>query len=86
MKCLCGKKKLRLLQKDPIGRPRVKLIKPTLLENKAPTTKSSEIAHSRCSPVHELIARLVQEGPEKNPVPNMACGILHLWILDWLES
>jgi hypothetical protein len=25
--------------------------------------------------VHELIARLVQEGPQKNPVPNMARGI-----------
>jgi hypothetical protein len=34
------------------------------------------MAHSRCSPVHELIARLVQEGPQKNPVPNMA-SIIH---------
>jgi hypothetical protein len=25
--------------------------------------------------VHKLIARLVQEGPQKNPVPNMASGI-----------
>jgi hypothetical protein len=25
--------------------------------------------------VHELIARLVQEGPEKDPFPNMASGI-----------
>jgi hypothetical protein len=25
--------------------------------------------------VYELIARLVQEGPQKNPVPNMASGI-----------
>jgi hypothetical protein len=35
------------------------------------------MAHSSCSPVHELIARLVQEGPQKNPVPNMASGIHH---------
>jgi hypothetical protein len=28
--------------------------------------------------VHELIVRLVQEGPEKNPVPNMASGIYRL--------
>jgi hypothetical protein len=28
--------------------------------------------------VHELIARLVQEGPEKDLVPNMASGIHHL--------
>jgi hypothetical protein len=33
------------------------------------------MAHSRCSPVHELIARLVHEAPQKNPVPNMASGI-----------
>jgi hypothetical protein len=25
--------------------------------------------------MHKLIARLVQEGPQKNPVPNMASGI-----------
>jgi hypothetical protein len=43
----------------------------------APTTKGPEMAHSRCLPVHELIARLVQEGPQKNPVPNMASGIHH---------
>ena len=67
-----------IAQEDPIGRPRLKLIKPTLLENKAPTTKSPEMAHSRCSPVHELIAHLVQEGPEKNLVPNMASGIHRL--------
>jgi hypothetical protein len=29
-------------------------------------------------PVHELIARLVQEEPQKNPVPNMASSIHHL--------
>jgi hypothetical protein len=63
---------------NPIGRPRLKLIKPTLLENEAPTTKSPEMAHSRCSPVHELIARLVQKGPQKNPVPNMADSIHRL--------
>jgi hypothetical protein len=62
-------------QKDPIRRPRLKLIKPTLLEDKTSTTKSPEMAHSRCSPVHELIAHLVQEGPKKNLIPNMACGI-----------
>jgi hypothetical protein len=58
-----------------ISRPRLKLIKPTLLENEAPTTKSPEMAHPGCPPVHELIARLVQEGPQKNPGPNMASGI-----------
>jgi hypothetical protein len=65
-------------QENLIGGPRLKLIKPTLLENKAPTTKSPEMAHSRCSPVHELIAHLVQEGPKKNLVPNMASGIHRL--------
>jgi hypothetical protein len=65
----------RITQENPIGRPRLKLVKPTLLENKAPTTKSPEMAHSRCSPVHKLITRLVQEGPQKNFVPNMASGI-----------
>jgi hypothetical protein len=64
-----------ITQENLIGRPQLKLIKPALLENEAPTTKSPEMAHSRCSPVHELIARLVQEGPQKNPVPNMASGI-----------
>jgi hypothetical protein len=33
------------------------------------------MAHSRSPPVHKLIARLVQEGPQKDPVPNMASGI-----------
>jgi hypothetical protein len=28
--------------------------------------------------VHELIARLVKEGPEKNPIPNMESSIHHL--------
>jgi hypothetical protein len=28
--------------------------------------------------MHELIARLIQEGPKKNPVPNMASGIHRL--------
>jgi hypothetical protein len=67
-----------ITQENPIGRPRLKLIKPTLLENEAPTTKSPEMAHSRCSPVHELIACLVQEGSQKNLVPNMASGIHRL--------
>jgi hypothetical protein len=67
-----------ITQENPIGGPQLKLIKPTLLENKALTTKSPEMAHSRCSLVHELIARLVQEGPQKNPIPNMASGIHHL--------
>jgi hypothetical protein len=67
-----------ITQENPIGGPRLKLIKPTLLENKAPTAKSLEMAHSRCSPVHELIAHLVQEGPQKNPVLNMASGIHRL--------
>jgi hypothetical protein len=64
-----------ITQENPIGGPRLKLIKPTLLENETPTAKSPEMAHSRCLPVHELISRLVQEGPQKNPVPNMASGI-----------
>jgi hypothetical protein len=67
-----------ITQENPIGGPRLKLIKPTHLENKAPTTKSPEMAHSRCSPVHELIACLVQEGPQKIPIPNMASGIHRL--------
>jgi hypothetical protein len=67
-----------ITQENPIGGPRLKLIKPTLLENKVPTTKSPEMAHSRCSPVHELIARLDQEGPQKNSVPNMASDIHRL--------
>jgi hypothetical protein len=62
-------------EENPIGGPRLKLIKPTLLENKAPATKSPEMAHCRCSPMHELIARLVQEGSQKNPVPNVASSI-----------
>jgi chemotaxis receptor (MCP) glutamine deamidase CheD len=52
-------------------------MKPTLLENEAPTTKIPEMAHYGCSPMHKLIARLVQEGPQKNPLPNMASGIHH---------
>jgi hypothetical protein len=28
--------------------------------------------------MHELMARLVQEGPKKNPVPNMVSGIHRL--------
>jgi hypothetical protein len=67
-----------ITQENPIERPRLKLIKPTILENEALTTKSLEMAHSRCSPVHELIARLIQEGPQKNLVPNMASGIRRL--------
>jgi hypothetical protein len=67
-----------ITQENPIGGPRFKLIKPTLLENKALTTKSPEMAHTRCSPMHELIAHLDQEGPQKNPVPNMASGIHRL--------
>jgi hypothetical protein len=66
-----------ITQENSIGRPRLKLIKPALLENEASTTKSPEMAHSRCSPVHELIARLVPEGPQKNPVPNMTSDIQH---------
>jgi hypothetical protein len=73
MKCL---RMTSITQENPIGRSRLKLIKPTVLENEAPTTKS--LAHSRCSPVYKLIARLVQEGPQKNPVPNMARGIHRL--------
>jgi hypothetical protein len=67
-----------LTQENSIGGLRLKLIKPTLLENKAPTTKSFEMAHSRCSPMNELITRLVQEGMKKNPVPNMTRGIHRL--------
>jgi hypothetical protein len=67
-----------ITQENPIERPRLKLIKPTLLENEASTTKSPEMAHSRCSPLHKHIACLVQEVPQKNPIPNMASGIHHL--------
>jgi hypothetical protein len=62
MKCL---RMTSITLENPIRGPRLKLIKPTLLENKSPTTKSPEMAHSRCSPMHELIACLVQEGPQK---------------------
>jgi hypothetical protein len=64
-----------ITKENPIGRPRLKPILPTLLENGALTPKSPEMAHSRCSPVHKLIARLVQEGPQENPVTKMASGI-----------
>jgi hypothetical protein len=64
-----------ITKENPIRGILLKLIKPTLLENKAPTTKIPEMAHSRCSLVHELIARLVQEGLEKNLVPNVARGL-----------
>jgi hypothetical protein len=67
-----------ITQENSIGGPRLKLMKPTLLENKAPTTKSPEMPHSRCSPVHELITRLLQEGAKKNQIPNMAHGIHRL--------
>jgi hypothetical protein len=70
-----------ITQENSIRGPQLKLIKPTLLENKAPTTKSLEMAHSRCSPVDKLIAHLVQEAPEKNPIPNMARGIHHLSLI-----
>jgi hypothetical protein len=69
---------ISITRENSIGGPRLKLIKPTLLENKAPTTESHEMAHSRCSPLHELIARLVHKSPKKNPVPNMARGIHRL--------
>jgi hypothetical protein len=39
-----------ITQENPIREPRLKLIKPTLLENKAPTTKGLEMPHSRCTP------------------------------------
>jgi hypothetical protein len=55
-----------ITQENPIRRPRLKLIKPTLLENEARTTKNLEMA------------RLVQEGPQKNLIPNMASGIHRL--------
>jgi hypothetical protein len=70
-----------ITQENPIRGPRLKLIKPTLLENKAPTTKHPEMAHSRCSPVHVLIERLVQEDPKKNLVPNMASRIHRLRLI-----
>jgi hypothetical protein len=64
-----------ITQENPIGGPQLKFIKPYLLENKAPTTKSPKMAHSRSSPVHDHIAHLVQGGPQKNQVPNMAISI-----------
>jgi hypothetical protein len=70
-----------ITQENSIGGPHLKLIKPTLLENKALITKSPETAHSRCSPMHELIACLVQESLKKNLVPNMAHGIHHLSLI-----
>jgi hypothetical protein len=67
-----------ITQKDAIRRPWLKLIKPTLLEDKTPTTKSPEMTCSRCSPMHELIACLVQESWKKYLVPNMTSGIHRL--------
>jgi hypothetical protein len=67
-----------ITQENTIGKRRLKLIKPTLFKNEAATTKIPEMAHSGCSPVHKLISRLIQEGPQKNPIPNMASGIHRL--------
>jgi hypothetical protein len=69
---------IRITQKNSIGGPQLKLIKPTLLESKALTTKSPEMAHSRCSPMHELIVCPLHESTKKNLVPNMARGVLRL--------
>jgi hypothetical protein len=44
----------------------------------APTNKSPKMAHSRCSPTHELIARLFHESPKKNLIHNMARGVHYL--------
>jgi hypothetical protein len=85
MKC---SRKTSITQENPIRGPRLKHIKPTHLENKVPITESPEMAHSRCSPVHELIARLVQEGPEKNQCPYSLkhnldeCDSLNKWRFD----
>jgi hypothetical protein len=46
-----------ITQENPIGGSRLKLIKPTLLEIKAPTTKSPEMAHSRCFAVRFMPRR-----------------------------
>jgi hypothetical protein len=43
-----------------------------------PPAQSQHLRHPRGSPVHELITRLVQEGPKKNLIPNMASGIHRL--------
>jgi hypothetical protein len=56
---------ISITQENLIEGPRFKLIKHTRLENKAPTAEGPEMAQSRCSPMHELKARLVQEGPKK---------------------
>jgi hypothetical protein len=69
---------ISITQKHSIEGPRIKLIKPTLLEDKTPTTKSPEMAHSRCSPMHELIPRLLYKCLKKNLVPNMACSVHRL--------
>jgi hypothetical protein len=59
-----------ITEENPTRGHRLKLIKPTLIENKAPTTKSPKMAHSRCSPMHELMARLVQHGKRYSPPPS----------------
>jgi hypothetical protein len=69
---------ISITKKNAIGGPCLKLIKLTLLENKAPTTKSPKMVHSRCSPMHGLIARLFQESSKKNLIPHMAHGIHRL--------
>jgi hypothetical protein len=60
---------IRVTKENAIGGLCLKLIKLALLENKASTTKSPKIAHSRCSPMHELIAHLFQESPKKIRFP-----------------
>jgi hypothetical protein len=69
---------IRITKENAIGGPYLKVIEPTLLENKALLIKSPKMAHSRCSPMHELIAGLFHESPKKNLVPNMARGVHRL--------
>jgi hypothetical protein len=60
---------ISITQKDAIGGPQLKFVKPTLLEDKTLATKSPEMAHSRCLPMHELIACRVQESRRKIRFP-----------------
>jgi hypothetical protein len=69
---------IRITKENAIRGPCLKLIELALLENKALATKSSKMAHSRCSPMHELIPCLFHESPKKSLIPHMACSVHRL--------
>jgi hypothetical protein len=63
-------------KENTIDRPSLKLIQIfALLQNKAFATKHMEMTHLGSATMHHLIARLLLECSEKNPIRNIACGI-----------